>query len=135
MEGQQVGRAVDSGVGMLLEGQGDVEPQAVCQAGALVGGGHDAATGAGNDHHVRARQSGAEVPGHPVERMFHGGTGRAENSDLAPSLELFEHAKSLFQFAQGLQGDFGVPAVVVFLGHAQHGQDHVTVDRDVRAVG
>ncbi|MNZ95789.1 hypothetical protein D3C78_1149570 [compost metagenome] len=135
VEGQQAGRAVDSGVGMLFEGQGNVEPQAVCQSGTLMGGGHDAATGASDDHHVRARQRGTEFPGHAVERVFHGGTGRAEYSDLASPLELFEHTESLLQFAQGLQGDFGIPAVVVFLGHAQHGQDHVAVDRDVRAVG
>ena len=67
--------------------------------------------------------------------MFDRCACRAEYSDFASALELFQHAKRVLQFAQGLQGDLGVPAVVVFLGHAQHGQDHVAVDGDIRAVG
>ncbi|MNI33576.1 hypothetical protein D3C73_875340 [compost metagenome] len=135
MEGQQVGRALDGGVGMLLEGQGDVESQAVIQARAFVGRRHDAAAGPGDHHQVRARQRGAEFPGHGVQRVLHGGAGGAENRDFTPPAVLFEYTESLFEFAQGLQGDFGVPAVVVFLGHAQHSEDHVAVDRKVRAVG
>ncbi|MNF80021.1 hypothetical protein D3C84_622520 [compost metagenome] len=135
MEGQQVGRALDGGVGMLFEGQGDVEAQTVIQAGTFVSRGHDATTSAGNNHHVRMRQRGTEFAGEAIQRMFYRGAGRAEHRDFAPTLELFQHPKGLLQFAQGLQCDLGIPAVVVFLGHAQHGQDHVAVDRDVRAVG
>ena len=34
-----------------------------------------------------------------------------------------------------LQGDLGVPATTVVLGHAQHREDHVAVKRDIRAAG
>ncbi|MNG17099.1 hypothetical protein D3C84_1010590 [compost metagenome] len=41
----------------------------------------------------------------------------------------------MVQLAQGLQGNLGVPAVAVVMGHAQDGQHHVTVQRQVGAVG
>ncbi|MNN02517.1 hypothetical protein D3C81_1151790 [compost metagenome] len=135
VEGQQVARSVDGRIGMLLEGQGDVETEAVIPTGTFVGGSHDAAACASDDHQVRACQRGTEFPGHCIQRVFDGCACRAEHRDFAAPLELFEHAEGVLQFAQGLQGNLGIPAVVVFLGHAQHGQDHVAVDRDVRAVG
>ena len=54
MERQQVAGASHRGIGALLEGQGDVEPQTVLQPRTLVGGGHDAATGTGDHHQVEA---------------------------------------------------------------------------------
>ncbi|MGF6486678.1 hypothetical protein ABH904_000451 [Pseudomonas frederiksbergensis] len=120
---------------MLLEGQGDIESQAVFQAGTFMSRRHDAATGTGDDHHVRARQSGAKLSGQTIQWVFYRRAGRAENSDFASSLELLHHTEGMLEFAQGLQGDLGIPAVVIFLGHAQHSQDHVAVNRDVGAVG
>ena len=73
VEGQQVVAALDRGIGALLEGQGDVEAQAVVAPGALMGGGHDAAAGAGDHHQVVARQGGAQLQGHGVQRVVGGG--------------------------------------------------------------
>jgi hypothetical protein len=120
---------------MLFEGQGDVEAEAVIASRAFVSRSHDAAASTGDDHHVRAYERGAEFSRHRVQRMFDRRARRTEHSHLAPPPELFEHAEGLLEFSQGLQGDLGVPAIMVVLGHAQHGQDHVAVNREVRAVG
>ncbi|MNI91927.1 hypothetical protein D3C73_1496510 [compost metagenome] len=56
---------------MLLEGQGDVESQAVLKASPFVGRGHDAASRTRDDHHVRARQGGTEFPGEAIQGVFH----------------------------------------------------------------
>jgi len=66
VEWQQIIGAVDGGVGMLFEGQGDVETQTVVTPGSFVGGGHDAAAGASDDHHLCTRQRCAEFAGHRV---------------------------------------------------------------------
>ncbi len=63
--------------------------------------------------------------------MFHWCTGGAEHSDFAAALEAFEHPKGFVQFAQGLQRYLDVPAVAVILGHAQHREHHVAVQRQV----
>ena len=60
---QHIGRAIDGGVGPLLKWQGDIEPQAVGQARAFMGRGHDACAAAGDDHHVVFCQHGPHFPG------------------------------------------------------------------------
>ena len=135
MEGQQLVRAIHRGIGVLLEGQGDVEAQAVIHPGTFVGRGHDAAAGTGDDHQVRAGEGGAQLPGQGVHGVFDRRARRTEYRDLAPSLVLFHHPEGVVEFAQGLQGDLGVPAVAVVVGHAQHGEHHVPVQRQVGAVG
>ncbi|MNV79062.1 hypothetical protein D3C71_1725960 [compost metagenome] len=104
---------------MLLEWQGDIESEAVIPARTFVGGGHDAATGTGNDHQVRLREFFPQLPGLGIQRVFDRCSCRAENGDLASPLELLQYAKGMFQFAKGLQGDLGIPAIMVLLGHAQ----------------
>ena len=120
---------------MLFKGQGDIEPQAVLQARAFVGCGHDAATATGDDHQVGTCQRRTHLSGQRIQRAFHWRTRRAEYRDFAPALELFEHPKGMVQFTDGTQGDLGVPAITVVLGHAQDGEDHVSIKRDIRAVG
>jgi len=132
---QNIGRAIDGGVGPLLERQGDIEPQTVSQACTFMGGSHDASAAAGNDHHVGLGQHAAHFPCQGIERVFYRGSGRAEDRDFATALELLQGAKGFFQFANGLQGDLGIPAIKVVMGHAQYGQQHLAVKRPVRAVG
>ncbi len=131
---QQMLAALHGGVGVLLERQGDVEAQAVLASGALVGGSHDAAAGAGDDHQVVARQGRAQLAGQGVNRVLHWRARRAEDRDLAPALELLQGAEGVLHLAQGLQHDLGIPAVAVGLGHADHGGEHVAVQRQVGAV-
>ncbi|MNE52408.1 hypothetical protein D3C80_1470780 [compost metagenome] len=40
----------------------------------------------------------------------------------------------MFHFTQGLQHDLGVPAIAIGLGHADHGDQHVAIQGQVRAV-
>ncbi|RMU63440.1 hypothetical protein ALP29_200787 [Pseudomonas syringae pv. avii] len=61
--------------------------------------------------------------------MLHGRTGRAEHGDFAAALEAFQYPKGFVQFAQGLQRNLDVPAVAVVLGHTQHREHHVSVQR------
>lgn len=102
VERQQVRRALDGRVCVLLERQGDVESQAVVAPCAFMGGGHDATAGAGDDHHVRAGQRRPQLSGQAIQRMFDGCSGRAEDRDLASALELLEGTEGVFQFPQGL---------------------------------
>ncbi|MNH02892.1 hypothetical protein D3C79_621400 [compost metagenome] len=132
---QQLVGAVHGGVGMLLEGQGNVETQAVFDTCAFVRGGHDAAASTGDDHQVGTCQGRTKLSGQCIHGVFDRGAGGAEYGDLAPSLVLFKGAEGMVQFAQGLQGDLGVPAVAVVVGHAQDGQHHVAVQRQVGAIG
>ena len=67
--------------------------------------------------------------------MLNRGSCRAEDRDFASALELLQRAKGLFQFANSLQGDLGIPAIKVVMGHAQHGQQHLAIECAVRAVG
>ncbi|MNS28081.1 hypothetical protein D3C72_600470 [compost metagenome] len=134
MERQQLVGAVHRGVGVLFEGQGDVEPQAVVAAGAFVGSCHDAAASTGDDHQVGARQGCAQLAGQGVHRVLQRSARRAEHGHLAPALVAFQGAERMVQFAQGLQGDLRAPAVGVVMGHAQDGQHHVAVQRQVGAV-
>ncbi len=120
MEGQQVFAAFYRRVGVLFEGQGNVEPEAVFQACTGMGCRHDAAACTGDHHHVGAGQFFTQLCGLCVQRMFHWCTGGAEHSDFAAALEALEHPKGFVQFAQGLQRYLDVPAVTVILGHAQH---------------
>ncbi|CAH0319935.1 hypothetical protein SRABI06_05382 [Pseudomonas brassicacearum] len=102
VERQQVRRAFNGRICMLLERQGDIESQAVFAPCAFMGGGHDATAGAGDDHHVRTGQCSPQFSGQAIQRMFDGRSGRAEDRDLAPALELFEGTEGVFQFPQGL---------------------------------
>jgi len=104
------------------------------QAGAFVGGGHDAAAGAGDDHQVVARQGFAELAGEGVDGVVGWRAGRAEDGDFAATLELLQGAEGVLHFAQGLQHDLGVPAVAVGLGHAGDSGEHLAVQRQVLAV-
>ncbi len=67
--------------------------------------------------------------------MLHGGTSGTEYGDLAAPLEAFQHAKGLIQLAQGLQRYLDVPAIAVVLSHAQYGQDHVSIQRQISGIG
>ncbi|MND85598.1 hypothetical protein D3C80_775310 [compost metagenome] len=69
VERDQVAGIVHHVVGALLEGQGNVQAQAVFQSGAFVGGGHDAAAGAGHRHQFMMGQQLAEVAGLQVQRV------------------------------------------------------------------
>ncbi|MND82835.1 hypothetical protein D3C80_746790 [compost metagenome] len=127
MEGQQLVGPVDSGVGMLFEWQGDIEAQAVIEPGTFVCSGHDAAASAGNHHQVGASQRCTQLPGKGIDGVFDWGTSGAEDSDFAAPLVLLQHAEGMVELTQCLQGDLGIPAIAVVLGHAQNGQYHVAV--------
>ena len=71
------------GVGLLLEGQQDVDADAVFAAGADVAGLHDAAGGAGDDHEAGLGDAAAELDRLPVGGMLRRQTGRAEHRHLA----------------------------------------------------
>ncbi len=71
------------GVGILLEGEGDVEADAgaagfVC---SLVGGFHDAGAAAGDDGEVPGDELAAAFDGLDIFRGIGGGAGRAEDAD------------------------------------------------------
>ena len=70
MERQQILGATYRRVGMLFERQRDVQPEAAVAPGALVSGGHDAATGAGDDHEVVMRKDGAQLTGQRIQGML-----------------------------------------------------------------
>ncbi|MNY00641.1 hypothetical protein D3C86_1331420 [compost metagenome] len=94
---------------------------------AFVGCCHDAATRAGDHHQVGAGQRCAQFLGQGVDRMFNRGASGAEDSDFAAPLVLLQHAEGMVELTQCLQGDLGIPAIAVVLGHAQNGQYHVAV--------
>jgi len=75
MERQQVLGATHRRVGVLLERQRDVQPEAAVAPRALVSSGHDAATGAGDDHEVVMRKDGAQLTGQRIQGMFDRRTG------------------------------------------------------------
>ncbi len=135
VERQQVLGAINGRVGVLFKRQVDVEPQAVFQACSLVGSRHDAAATAGDYHQLGLRQQRADFPCQGVQRAFDRCARRAKHRDLAAVLELFQHAEGVIQLADCLQRDFCIPTVAVILGHAQHGEDHVAIKGDIRAVG
>ncbi|MNF42261.1 hypothetical protein D3C84_233070 [compost metagenome] len=91
--------ALYRGVGVLLEGQGDVQPKAVFQSRAFMGRGHDAAAGTSDHHQVALGQFGAQLPGQRVDGVAFRGTGRTEDRHLAAPLELFQDAEGVLHFA------------------------------------
>ena len=135
MKRQQLVGAVDCRVGVLLEGQGDVEAQAVVDTGPFMGSRHDPAAGTGDHHQVRAGQGRAQLSRQGINGMFDRRSCRAEDRDFAASFVAFQSAEGMIQLTQGLEGDLCVPAVAVVMRHAQDGEHHVSVERQVRAVG
>ena len=67
---------------------------------------------------LQGRNERGDFTGQGIQRAFDGRACRAKHRDFAPPLELFQHAEGVVQFADGLQGDFGVPAAAVVLCHA-----------------
>ncbi|MNG25393.1 hypothetical protein D3C84_1102380 [compost metagenome] len=91
--------AIHRGIGVLLEGQGDVQSKAVLQPRALMGCGHDAAAGAGDHHQVALGQLGAQLAGQREDGVAFRGSGRTEDRHLAAPLELLQDAEGVLHFA------------------------------------
>ena len=84
-EVEQLLVAADRFVGVLFEGQFDVDPNAEASAGAAMSGPHDAAPGTGDHHPAGLGHQPAELHGAIVVRHSGLGSSGAEDRDLASS--------------------------------------------------
>ena len=83
IEVDELGVARDHGIGALLEGEPDVQPEALLRAGSLLGGAHDAVAPAGDDHELLLHDPAREFPGQLKIRLLRTGSRRSEDGHLA----------------------------------------------------
>ena len=129
LERDQLRVVRDPGIGFLLEGQPDIEPERALPAGAFLGGAHHAAPRAGDDHPPRAGDPLAEGVGLLGDRVRARRPGGAEHGDLrhvAPGREDLEAVADLLERRVG-DPDIGHPRAV--LVHLERGGEQVGVER------
>ena len=120
----QLGVLRDEGVGLVLVGEPDVDPEGVVPPRPLQPGRHDAGTGAGHHHPVGCGQLGGQVAGEEVDGVVGLRAGRPEHGDLADVAVGAEHPEGLGHLAQGGVGDLEVADRRALAGHVRQRADH-----------
>ena len=110
-ERDEFGVIGDRGVRALLEGQHNIDPEAVFASGALLARAHDSVCAPGNDHEPFLDDPTGKLEGHLVVRIIRSRAGRTENADLAPIAIALKDAERMAQFFYGAVDDLEIQDV------------------------
>ncbi len=110
-ERDELGVIGDDRIRALLEGQHNIDPEAVLAAGALLARAHDPVGAPGNDHKPFPDDLTGKLEGHLVVRIIRGGAGRTEDADFSPVAIIMKDTEGVTQFFYGAVDDLEVQDV------------------------
>ena len=117
--------AVDGLVRVLLEGETDVETEAVRAASASLRGAHDALAAAGDDHVIVRHHLAREFFRDFVLRFTGRRARRSKNADLARLTVSGENFCGVTHFLQGPVHELQVAGAHFVARHLERGDDHL----------
>jgi hypothetical protein len=120
--------SLDPGIGFLLEGQPDIEPEGPLPSRSLLGRAHHAAPRPGHHHPARGCHSLAEGVRLLGDGMVGGGAGRAEHRHLGNPAPGGEYLVAVAQLLERGAGDLEVHHPRPVLEELEHGGEHVRVE-------
>src|SRR5215467_4583412 len=139
LEGDQLGVRGDPRIRFLLEGQANVQPEALLPRRPFLRGTHDPGAGTRNDHPARLGHPPAEEPRTVGRLLARGGPGRAEDRHLADAGVGREHLVGVAQLFERRVGDLEIAGPGPVLVQLEGGRQELlivpaTLDRHVLGI-
>ena len=122
------------GIRTLLEGQHNIDPEAVFAPGALLACAHDPICAPGNDHEPFLDDPTGKLEGHLVVGIVRVGASRTEDADLASIAIAMEDAEGMTQFFDGAIDDLEIQDVQMRVVESKRPGQEFFHDRGLQVV-
>ena len=122
------------GIRTLLEGQHNIDPEAVFAPGALLACAHDPIGAPGNDHEPFLDDPTGKLEGHLVVWIIRSRASRTEDADLAPTAIAMKDAESMTQFFDGAVDDLEIQDVQMRVVESKRPGQEFFHDRGLQVV-